>query len=397
MKACLLTRTLIRIFVRDNAGEKNEAAQTAVRGRYASLAGGTGIAANCLLFLIKLTVGLVSGSVAIIADAFNNISDAGSAIVTLLGFRMSARHEDSKHPLGHGRLEYISAFIVDILIILVGAELLGSSINKIINPELPQVSTAGLILLGAGILVKLWMYFFYRTISIRINSSAIRGASLDSISDVAASSVVLGSALVSRFAGVALDGWAGLLVAAFIIFTGVKAAKETIELLLGASPDPKLVAEIYDFVREYPDVIGIHDLMVHDYGPGRLIITLHAEVPEDTNLLAAHEVIDGIERDMKEHFGGVVTIHIDPMAVGNQRVGEMRAMAEQCALEIDPAFSIHDFRMTAGENLVNLVFDLCIPTDSKYSDDEAAALVAARISEKQPQCRVFIQAEHPFV
>lgn len=388
-----MTSLLIRLFVkdRDNVGDPT------VRNRYALLASITGIVLNILLFASKLTLGLITFSVAVVADAFNNMSDASSSVVTLVGFRMSGKHADKKHPMGHGRLEYISAFIVDMLIIVVGFELFMSSIDKIITPELPDVSNALLILLGVAILVKLWLFFYYGKIAKKINSAAIRAASFDSISDTVATTLVLVSALISRYAHIAIDGWAGIIVAAFILFTGFKAAKETIELLLGSTPDPEFVKKIYEFVKNYPQVIGIHDVMVHDYGPGRLIVSFHAEVPSDSNFCYAHDVVDCIERDMHDQFGCIVTIHIDPIDVNDERVNEMRKLAEETAKEVDESFTIHDFRMTYGGKHYNMIFDLSIPTDSKYDDEEAAKLVAERIKEKNPDCFAVIKAEHPFV
>ena len=388
-----MTSLLIRLFVkdRDNVGDPT------VRNRYALLASITGIVLNILLFASKLTLGLITFSVAVVADAFNNMSDASSSVVTLVGFRMSGKHADKKHPMGHGRLEYISAFIVDMLIIVVGFELFMSSIDKILTPELPDVSNALLILLGVAILVKLWLFFYYGKIAKKINSAAIRAASFDSISDTIATTLVLVSALISRYAHIAIDGWAGIIVAAFILFTGFKAAKETIELLLGSTPDPEFVKKIYEFVKNYPQVIGIHDVMVHDYGPGRLIVSFHAEVPSDSNFCYAHDVVDCIERDMHDQFGCIVTIHIDPIDVNDERVNEMRKLAEDTAKEVDESFTIHDFRMTYGGKHYNMIFDLSIPTDSKYDDEEAAKLVAERIKEKNPDCFAVIKAEHPFV
>lgn len=388
-----MTKLLINLFVKD----RENVTDPTVRRRYAMLASITGIVLNLLLFAGKLTVGILAVSVAVIADAFNNVSDAGSSVITLIGFRLSGKREDKRHPWGHGRLEYVSAFIVDMLIILVGAELLKSSVDKIIRPELPAVSAATFLLLAAAILVKLWLFFFYRKIGALINSSAIKAASFDSISDTVATTLVLVSALIGKFAGVGIDGWAGILVAGFILFTGVKAAKETIDLLLGSPPDPAFIEKIHEFVKGYPEVVGIHDVMVHDYGPGRKIVSFHAEVPSDSNINYAHDIIDCIERDMQDKFGCIVTIHLDPIEVNDQRVNEMRLLAQTTAAEVDPSFTIHDFRMTYGGKHVNMIFDLCIPSDSKLSDEEAAQSVAKRISEKEPDCYAVIKAEHPFI
>ena len=266
-----MTNLLIRLFV----GKNKDANDPTIRGKHVSLAGFTGIVVNILLFIGKLVVGILSASVAIIADAFNNISDAGSSVVTLIGYRLANKPVDKEHPLGHGRLEYVSGFIVDMLIILVGFELFKTSINKIITPALPHVGTITLVLLGVAILVKVWLFVFYRKIARITQSSAVKAASFDSLTDCIATSLVLISALVARYAGLAIDGWAGIFVAAFILFAGIKAAKETIDLLLGSPPDPAFIEDIYEFVKDYPRLVGIHDVMVHDYGPGRQIVSFH--------------------------------------------------------------------------------------------------------------------------
>lgn len=388
-----MTDLLIRIF----AGNNPDVTDVKVRGRYASIAGFTGIILNILLFIGKLVLGIFAGSVAIIADAFNNISDAGSSVVTLIGFRLAAKPVDKEHPLGHGRLEYISGFIVDMLIILVGFELLTSSFDKIINPTLPTVGTATLIILGAAILIKLWLFFFYRKIANVINSSSIKAASFDSLSDCAATFLVLVSALIARFFNVAIDGWAGILVATFILFTGGKAAKETIDLLLGSPPDRDFIQSIHQFVKGYPQIIGIHDVMVHDYGPGRQIVSFHAEVPSDSNINVAHEEVDKLERDMHEKFGCIVTVHLDPIVTNDPFINQVRIVAENAAKTIDKDFSIHDFRMTVGERSFNLIFDLVIPADCKISESDAERLVVEEIRKTYPNCFCVVKVEHPFV
>ena len=255
---------LIKLFVGKNA----DASDSKVRAKYASLAGITGIIVNVLLFIGKLTVGILAASVAIIADAGNNIADAGSAIVALIGFHLASKPVDKEHPLGHDRLEYIAGFIVDMLIILVGFELITSSVDKIFNPVLPTVGNITLILLGVAILVKIWLFVFYSKIAKTINSSVIKASALDSLTDCIATALVLVSSVVARVWGVSIDGYAGIFVAVFILISGIKAAKETIDLLLGSPPDKAFIDEIYAFAQNYPSVVGIHDVMVHDYGVG---------------------------------------------------------------------------------------------------------------------------------
>lgn len=388
-----MTTLLIKLFIGKNA----DARDARVRGKYASLAGFTGIIANLLLFACKLTLGILAASVAIIADAFNNVSDAGSAIVTLIGFRLASKPVDKEHPLGHGRLEYVTGFIVDMLIILVGFELLKSSIDKIINPVLPEVGAITVILLLVAIAVKIWLFFFYKRIAATIDSSALSASAADSLTDSVATTLVLVAAIVGKYTGVGIDGWAGILVAAFILFTGVKAAKETIDLLLGSPPDPSFIQDIYAFAKNYTKIVGIHDVMVHDYGPGRQIVSFHAEVPSDSDINIAHEEVDALERDMHEKFGCIVTVHLDPIVVGDETVNELRALAERSAKAVNPDYTIHDFRMTKGERTFNLIFDLVLPGDDPTPPSEAEKAVSAKIREENPNCFCVIRVEHPFV
>ena len=384
---------LIRLFI----GKDKDTSDTKVRGKYASLAGFTGIIVNVLLFAGKLTLGILSASVSMIADAFNNISDAGSAVVTLIGFRLASKPVDKEHPLGHGRLEYVTGFIVDMVIMLVGFELLKSSFDKILHPSLPTVGNLTLCVLGGAILVKLWLFFFYNRIGKTIRSTALKSSAFDSISDCAATTLVLVSAIVARFWDIAIDGYAGILVAAFIMFTGIKAAKETIDLLLGSPPEKEFVDNIYDFVKKYPHVVGIHDVMVHDYGPGRQIVSFHAEVPSDSDINVAHEEVDTMERDMHQAFGCIVTVHLDPIVINDPVVNEHRALVENSVKEVDERLSIHDFRMTKGEASVNLIFDLQLPSTCKLCSEEAEKLVVEKIHEKKKNCFCVIRVEHPYV
>lgn len=388
-----MTNFLIRIFI----GKNKDTNDPKIRSRYANLAGVTGIILNILLFVGKLTLGILSASVAIIADAFNNISDAGSSVVTLIGFRLAGKPVDKEHPLGHGRLEYVTGFIVDMLIVLVGFELFKTSIDKIISPSLPTVGHWTLAILVVAILIKLWLFFFYRKIGKVIRSSAVRAAASDSLSDGIATTLVLVSAIVAKQFGVAIDGWAGILVALFIAYTGIKAAKETIDLLLGSPPDPEFIKGIYEFVKDYPRIVGIHDVMVHDYGPGRQIVSFHAEVPSDSDINIAHEEVDKMERDMHEKFGCIVTVHLDPIVVNDPLVNEMRALSETAAKSVNADFTIHDFRMTRGEKNINLIFDLLLPVDCKTPTDEAEKAVEAEIKKRCPDCFCVIRAEHPYV
>ncbi len=391
-----MSELLLRIFVKNRQDIKNER----VRAAHATLASVTGILLNLLLFIGKLIMGLITASIAVVADALNNLSDAGSSIVTMFGFRLAAKPVDKEHPLGHGRFEYITGFIVDAVIIFVGAELLISSVKRIFSPTEPTVGVATFIILGASILVKLWLFFFYRKIGGRIDSAALKATALDSISDCFSTTLVLFSALAGKFGwfgGFPLDGIAGILVACLILFAGIKSAKEIIDLLLGSPPSPEFIQEIYDFTSACPTIVGIHDVMVHDYGPGRKIVSFHAEVPSDCNINYAHEVIDQVERDMFERFKCIVTIHLDPIAIGDETVNAMRRFAEECAVAIDEHFTIHDFRMTQGETVTNLIFDLVVPADSRYSVADAVKAVSTEIHQRNNNCFAVIRGEHPYV
>jgi cation diffusion facilitator family transporter len=391
-----MTDLLVKLFVKDKDNTKD----TKVRGAYALLAGLVGIVLNIFLFAVKLIIGIISFSVAIIADAFNNITDAASSVISLIGFKLSSKPTDKEHPMGHGRLEYISAFIVDMIIVLVGFELFTSSLDKIFNPEKPNIIIPVFVFLGLSVLVKLWLFFFYTKISKKISASAIKASGLDSLTDSVATLLVLVSSLLSYFGildGVPLDGIVGILVACFILLAGVRAAKETIDLLLGSAPDEEFVKEISEFYKNYPEVIGIHDLMIHDYGPGRRFISFHAEVPSDSDIEIAHEAIDKMERDMFTKFNAIVTVHLDPLTVNDEKVNEMRIFCEECAKEVCENMTIHDFRMTDGNTFTNLIFDLLVPLDCEFTCESAERLVSAKIKEKNPNCFAVIQAEHPFI
>ena len=349
-----MTNFLVKLFIKDKDNVENQE----VRGKYAMLSSITGIIVNVLLSVFKLIIGIVANSMSIISDALNNVSDAGSSIVTMIGFKMSQKKVDADHPWGHGRMEYITGFFVDILIILVGFELLQSSVDKIIHPELPNISNITIILLVVAILAKLWLFLFYRKIAKKINSAAIKGTAYDSISDSISTLAVLVSAIVAKFFGITIDGYVSLLVSIFILITGIKAIREIIDLLLGMKPDPEFVKEIEEFAMKYDTIQGIHDIMVHDYGPGRKIVSFHAEVPADSNICRAHDIIDQMEQDIFNKFQCITTIHMDPIVVDDEEINEMKKYTEGIVKSINEKFSIHDFRLTDGGERINLIFDL---------------------------------------
>ena len=388
-----MTNFLIKIFVKDKDNVENQE----VREKYAMLSSITGIIVNILLSIFKIIIGVIANSMSIISDGLNNVSDAGSSIVTMIGFKMSQKKVDADHPWGHGRMEYITALFVDILIILVGFELLQSSIEKIINPEVPSISNITIILLVVAILAKLWLFIFYRKIAKKINSAAIKGTAYDSISDSVSTLAVLISAFVARFAGITIDGYVSLLVSIFILITGFKAIKEIIDILLGQKPDPEFVKEIEKFTKQYKEINGIHDIMVHDYGPGRKIVSFHAEVPANANILKAHDVIDQMEQDIFAKFGCITTIHMDPIVVDDEEINNMRKETEEIVKNINEKFSIHDFRMTDGGERINLIFDLVIPAGEKIDVEQLVSAVRKEIHNRNEKYYAVIKVEHSYL
>ena len=388
-----MTKFLIKLFIKDKDNTKNQE----VRGKYAMLSSITGIVVNILLSVFKLIIGIFANSISIISDALNNVSDAGSSIVTMVGFKLSQKKVDADHPWGHGRMEYITGFFVDILILLVGFELLKSSVDKIIHPELPNINNITIILLVVAILTKLWLFVFYRKIAKTIDSAAIKGTAYDSISDSISTLAVLVSAFVAKFARISIDGYVSLLVSMFILFTGYKAIKEIIDLLLGQKPDPEFVKQIEEFAMKYETIEGIHDIMVHDYGPGRKIVSFHAEVPANSDICRAHDIIDQMEQDIFESFGCITTVHMDPIVVDDEEINQMRSFVEEVVKGINGEFSIHDFRMTDGGERVNLIFDLVITSDKNINVEEIISKVQEEIHKKNKKYYAVIKAEYSFV
>ena len=309
-----------------------------VRSKYGMLSSITGIIVNIFLSITKLIIGIFANSISIISDALNNVTDAGSSIVTMIGFKISQKKVDKDHPWGHGRMEYISAFIVDILIVLVGLELFRSSFDKILNPVVPDISNITILILIIAIIAKLWLFVFYRKIAKLINSTAIKGNAYDSISDAISTIVVLVSAIISKNFGITIDGYISILVSIFILITGFKALKETIDLLLGMKPDIEFVKELEEFSKKYELIQGIHDIMVHDYGPGRKIVSFHAEVPANCDICKAHDIIDEMEQDIYNKFNCITTIHMDPIVIDDEEVNKMKKITENIVKNIDSNF-----------------------------------------------------------
>ena len=365
----LLSRLLIK--------NHEQVSDPSVRRQYGVLCGGVGIALNILLFFGKFFAGTISGSIAITADAFNNLSDAGSSLVTILGFKLAGQKPDPDHPFGHGRMEYLSGLVVAMLILLMGFELLKSSVEKIRFPEAIEFSWLSVVILLAGIACKFYMSHYNRVIGEKINSTAMKATAADCLSDCISTAAVLAATLISHFFQWNIDGWVGLAVACFILYAGYNAAKDTIDPLLGQAPDPDLVLNIEKTVLEYHPIQSIHDMIVHDYGPGRMMISLHAEVPADGDLLAMHDTIDLAEQALRDKFGCDAIIHMDPIVTDDEHVLHMRSKMAQLVKVMDERVTVHDFRMVTGPTHTNLIFDVACPFDLSLSDSEVKRQVEA--------------------
>ena len=363
----MLSDALCRRFIKDSANVDDPK----VRLAYGRLAGIVGIICNLLLCGCKLLAGILAGSLAMIADAFNNLSDAGSAIVTLIGFKLAGAPPDKDHPFGHGRMEYLSTMGVAVLIILAGFELATSAFDKIIHPAEVSFSWISAIILAVSIGVKLWMAFFNRRIGKKIRSDALCAAGTDSRNDVICTSVVLVSSLLNLVLDFSVDGYVGMAVALFVIWSGFTVIRDTVSPLLGQAPDPELVRNIQQTVLAHEGVVGIHDLIVHDYGPGRVMVSLHAEVPVDQSISKSHDIIDNIEMELQEKFNILSCIHMDPIDADNPETQQLKAMAIRLMNEVDESLTLHDFRVVTGDSHTNLLFDLVVPHG--YPDRQAAA------------------------
>ena len=380
----MLTKWLVKTFVKRPEDTDDER----VRYTYGRLAGAAGLTANVLLFAAKLAIGALSGSVAILADAFNNLSDAGSSIVTLVGFKLSSAPPDAEHPFGHGRMEYLSALGVAALIMAAGFELFLSAVDKIRHPALPEFGVLTIV-------VKLWMALFYKKIGNTIRSEALKASCADSRNDVICTGVVLLTSLIGWLSGVAIDGYVGLLVALFVIWSGFTVIKETVSPLLGQAPDPEMVQDIKNTVMAHPGIIGVHDLMIHNYGPGRLVLSLHAEVSCHEDMMRSHDLIDCVERELSRKYRAIACIHMDPVDSGNEEVEALKITVETILEDIDPRLTMHDFRVVFGETHTNLIFDVVAPFDFK---DEASvkAELQRRVTVVNPQLFTVVTVEHSF-
>lgn len=353
------------------------------RSIYGIVCGFVGIFFNIILFVGKLLAGIITSSISITADALNNLSDAGSSIVTLVGFKLAAQKPDSKHPYGHGRIEYLAGLAVAAVILIMGFELFRDSIGKVLHPQDTEFSYVVIFILLASILVKCYMAYYNYSIGKEIDSAAVRAAAMDSMSDCIATGAVLVTTVLNHLYGWQLDGYCGILVSFFIMYSGIQAARDSVDPLLGIEPDEEFLQQIEDISLSFDEnIVGIHDLMVHDYGPGRKIISLHAEVPADSNMIQIHDVIDNLEKKLSKDLGCMATIHMDPVAVNDPEVKELKHQVADLVKEVLDAITIHDFRVVKGDTHTNLIFDMVVPFSCKCTDREMTDMVADKIKEK---------------
>lgn len=386
-------KLLTKIFIKNS----ENVSDIKVRQNYATLSSIYGIVLNVLLFIGKYIAGAISGSVAIIADAFNNLSDAGSSVITLLGFLLAGKKPDKYHPFGHGRIEYLTGLIISAIIIVVGVELGISSVKKIISPEPVEVSLIPVLIMVAAILVKFYMFTYNRSVGKKIGSAALIATATDSLTDCIATLVTLISIGIAFFFKINVDGIAGLLVSLFILYAGISSIKDTLSPLLGQPPEQELVDEIEKCVLAHPEVKGIHDLIVHDYGPGRLMISLHAEVDGDGDIFELHDAIDLAEKDLDEKFNCLSTIHMDPIESNNPEVVNLRHMALEKINELYPIATIHDFRIVPGPTHTNLIFDCVLSMDEKDSDEDAAKKISDHIHGACPEYYAVVKIDRSYV
>lgn len=387
-----MTAFLIRLFVRNSDDPTN----SQVRESYGKLAGVVGIASNLLLFLLKLFVGVFTGSIAIMADAMNNLSDCASSVITLVGFKLAGMPADEQHPYGHARIEYISGLVVSFLILLIGFEFFISSVRKILHPEPVAFGLNVVVILLISIAVKLWQGLFNRKIGARIDSAALKATATDSINDVVTTTAVLLGAVLAHFTALNLDGWMGMLVAVFILVSGFQLVNETVSPLLGMPPSDTLVRQIEEKIFSYDSVLGLHDLIVHNYGPGRRFASVHVEVPASQDILASHDIIDNIERDFKLEMNIDLVIHLDPIITDDERLSGYRSYIEAAVQEIDPVLSIHDFRMVEGKTHTNLIFDIVVPPRFHLNDSALRELVGRKASQLDGTCYCVITVDRSY-
>lgn len=388
---------MVQWIMRHLIANYDQVEDSTVRERYGVVASMVSILCNIVLCIFKFIVGFLSNSVSIQADALNNLSDAGSNIATLFGFKLANKHPDSDHPYGHGRIEYITGMMIAFLILMVAFSSFKESLMKIVHPDAVHFSIVTLVVLIGSILVKLWMGHFNKTFGKKIDSPSLLAAGQDSINDVISTSATLLTVVFAYFSDLPIDGYVGVLVSLFVFKAGLEVFKDTAEPLLGQAPDPKLVSDLYQFVMSYDGVIGVHDMIIHDYGPSRLFVTLHAEVRSDCDVLEIHDQIDEIERALMAKFGCLATIHLDPVDVNDVLTNQLKEHTYQLITTIDPKYTIHDFRIVSGPSHTNLIFDVVLPADDRRDESELKALIASKVKEWNQNYFVVINVDHSYV
>lgn len=384
---------LAKIFIKD----RKNYSDSKVRTQYGIICGAFGIFLNVLLFIAKYVFGTIAASVSMVADAFNNLSDAASSLVSILGFKLACKKPDPEHPFGHGRIEYIAGLIVSFLILHMGFDLVTDSIKNVIHPEKSQSSLLSVIIMCAAILVKFYMYVYNHLIAKKINSVSMEATAKDSLGDMISTLVVIAALIFGKFTSLPLDAIGGIIVGIFILKTGLETAKDTIAPLLGTAPTKEFVCEIEEELMKHSPVLGMHDLVVHDYGPGRLMISLHAEVPGDKNIFELHDVIDNAEVDIAKRFNCHVIIHMDPVDVNNERLEKLKLVIKEECNNINPALCFHDVRMVPGVTHTNLIFDVVKPLDCKLSDENLVKLIQSAIHEKENDINCVITVDQCFI
>lgn len=387
-----MTALLVRLFIKDSENYSDKKVRTA----YGVLSSITGIVLNLILAGAKYAAGVISGSISITADAINNLSDAGSSIVSFFGVKISAKPPDKDHPYGHGRVEYISAFIVSFFVLFMGVELLKDSVGKIINPEPVKFSFLSLAILVISILCKLWLGVFNKNLGKKINSAPMMAVMKDSFSDCLATGVAAVSIIVSAFSDINIDGYLGVVVAVFIFIAGFDILKETLGDILGRPPEAEFVKEITEKIMSYPHVCGVHDMIIHDYGPSCRFASVHAEVPSDEDIMELHDIIDGIERDIYNEYGMLTSIHMDPVVINDERINELKKLTQDSVSRIDERLSIHDFRVVEGPSHTNLIFDVLLPSDMKCSNREICQKIEDELSKIDERFFCVITVDHAF-
>ncbi len=388
-----MTSLLVKLFIKNPDDVKN----TDVRTSYGVLSGVVGIVLNTIICAVKFFVGFITGSIAITADAINNLSDAGSSAVTLFGFKISNKPADEEHPFGHGRVEYITSLIVSFVVLFMSFELAISSVEKIITPEPVKFTTVSAIVIGISILGKVWLAVFNRKLGKKIDSAAMMAVVKDSIGDIAATAATLIALIVSKYTDLPIDGYLGVFVSLFVFWAGFSILREATGTLLGKPPTKEFVREFQEKLLSYDGVMGIHDLMLHDYGPGRLFGSVHVEVASDVDINISHDIIDNIEKEIYEEMGVLLVIHLDPLEVNEEKVNKTREMVTSVVKDVNPEYSVHDFRMVESPSHTNLIFDLVIPYGHKQSRQEIADIVADKVKKHNPMYCCVITVEHSFV